>query len=82
VNILDIQILELVSMVTFYTFVEHPLLGNQSQEKGVTISSTEAEYFALSEVAQEVIFVKQLVASMGITIAFPISIKVDNVGAI
>jgi hypothetical protein len=33
-------------------------------------------------VAKEVIFVKQLVASMGITIAFPIIIKVDNVGAI
>lgn len=32
--------------------------------------------------AKEVIFVKQLVASMGITIAFPIIIKVDNVGAI
>jgi hypothetical protein len=46
------------------------------------LSSTEAEYFALSEVAKEVIFVKQVVDSMGFKIDFPIIIKVDNFGAI
>jgi hypothetical protein len=50
--------------------------------KSVTLSSTEAEYFALSEVAKEVIFVKQIVDSMGFKMNFPIIIKVDNVGAI
>jgi hypothetical protein len=34
------------------------------------LSSTEAEYFALSEVAKEVIFVKQVVDSMGFEISF------------
>jgi hypothetical protein len=46
------------------------------------LSSTEAEYFALSEVAKEVILVKQVVDSMGFEISFSIMIKVDNVGAI
>jgi hypothetical protein len=50
--------------------------------KSVTLSSTEAEYFALSEVAKEVIFVKQVVDSMGYKISFPLMIKVDNVEAI
>jgi hypothetical protein len=63
-------------------FCGAPIAWKSKSGKSVTLSSTEAEYFALSEVAKEVIFVKQLVASMGITIAFPIIIKVDNVGAI
>ena len=36
----------------------------------------------MSEVAKEVIFAKQLIESMGITIQMPIVIRVDNVGAI
>ncbi len=63
-------------------FCGAPIAWKSKSGKSVTLSSTEAEYFALSEVAKEVIFVKQLVASMEITIAFPIIIKVDNVGAI
>jgi hypothetical protein len=48
----------------------------------VSLSSTEAASFALSEVAIEVIFVRQVVDLMGYKISFPIMIKVDNVGAI
>jgi hypothetical protein len=36
----------------------------------------------VSKVAKEVIFVKQVVDSMGYKISFPIMIRVDNVGAI
>jgi hypothetical protein len=63
-------------------FCGAPIAWKSKSGKSVTLSSTEAEYFVLSEVAKEVIFVKHLVASMGITIEFPIIIKVDNVGAI
>jgi hypothetical protein len=48
----------------------------------VTLSSTEAEYVALSEITKEVIFVKQVLETMGIGVKLPIVINVDNVGAI
>jgi hypothetical protein len=50
----------------------------------VTLSLTEAEYFAMSECAKEFIFIKNLMDSMGIKAHLPIlvSIYVDNVGAI
>lgn len=48
----------------------------------VTLSSTEAKYFAISEISKEVIFAKYVLESMGIEIAYPIIVKFDNVGAI
>jgi hypothetical protein len=50
--------------------------------KSVTLSSTEAEYFAISEVAKEVLFAKQVLESIGVKLVYPIIIKCDNVGAI
>ena len=47
-----------------------------------TLSSTEAEYVALSEAAKEVKFVYQVLSDMGAKIELPIVIRVDNVGAI
>jgi hypothetical protein len=48
----------------------------------VTLSSTEAEYVALSEITKEVIFVKQVLETMRIGVKLPIIINEDNVGAI
>jgi Reverse transcriptase (RNA-dependent DNA polymerase) len=50
--------------------------------RSVTLSSTEAEYYATSEVAKEIIFAKQVIESMGLRLSYPIIIKCDNVGAI
>jgi hypothetical protein len=50
--------------------------------RSVTLSSTEAEYYAISEVTKEVIFAKQVLETMGIKLNLPIKIKVDNIGAI
>ena len=63
-------------------FCEAPIAWKSKAGKSVTLSSTEAEYFAASEVAKEVIYTKQLVESMGFKIKLPIVIRVDNVGAI
>jgi hypothetical protein len=38
----------------------------------VTLSSTEAEYFALSEVTKGIMFVKQVLETMGINLVLPI----------
>lgn len=51
-------------------------------QKSVTLSSTEAEYVAVSEVCTEIIFIKQVLEFLGITIDFPITVNCDNVGAI
>jgi hypothetical protein len=48
----------------------------------VTLSSTETEYLAFPDVVKELIFVKQVVDSMGYKISYLIMIKVDNIGAI
>ena len=50
--------------------------------KLVTLSSSEAEYTALSEAAKEVKFVYQVLQSMGIKVKLPIVIRVDSIGAI
>jgi hypothetical protein len=63
-------------------FCGAPISWKSKSGKSVTLSSTEAEYFATSEVAKEAIFAKQVVESMGIELEFPITIKVDNTGAI
>jgi hypothetical protein len=63
-------------------FCGSPISWKSKSGKSVTLSSTEAEYFALSEVAKEAIFAKQVLESMGVKLAFPIIIKCDNVGAI
>jgi hypothetical protein len=63
-------------------FCGAPVAWKSKAGKSVTLSSTEAEYFALSEVTREIMFIKQVLESMGINLTLPILVKVDNVGAI
>jgi hypothetical protein len=48
----------------------------------VATSSSEAEYYALSEAAKDIKFIYQILTSIGIQVLLPIVIYVDNVGAI
>ena len=50
--------------------------------KSVVLSTTEAEYMALSEVVKELKFIVQLLQTMNIAVELPITVHVDNVGAI
>ena len=63
-------------------FCEALVAWKSKASRSVTLSSTEAEYVALSEVTKEIMFVKQVLETMGIMIKLPILVKVDNVGAI
>lgn len=63
-------------------FCGAPIAWKSKSGKSVTLSSTEAEYFAISEIAKEAIFAKNVIESMGIKMEFPIVINVDNTGAI
>ena len=50
--------------------------------KSVVLSTSEAEYMALSEVVKELKFIVQLLQTMNIEVELPIIVHVDNVGAI
>ena len=50
--------------------------------KSVVLSTTEAQYMALSEVVKDSKFIVELLQSMNIAVELPITVHVDNVGAI
>ena len=50
--------------------------------KSVVLSTTEAEYMALSEVVKELKLIVKLVQTMNIEEELPITVHMDNVGAI
>jgi hypothetical protein len=62
-------------------FCGAPIAWKSKSGKSVTLSSTEAEYYAMSELAKEIMFVKQILETLSIEVELPITIKVDNVGA-
>jgi hypothetical protein len=48
----------------------------------VSLSRSEAEYYAMAEALKDVKFVVHLLQSIGIKVEMPITIKVDKIGAI
>ena len=48
----------------------------------MALSSTEAEYYGISDVVTELLFIKSLLEFMGIKVQLPIIVRVDNIGAI
>ena len=59
-----------------------PMAWRSKGMKSVVLSTTEAEYMALSEVVKELKFIVQLLQTMNIEVELPITVHVDNVGAI
>ena len=49
--------------------------------RSVVLSTTEAEYSALSQVVKDLKFIIQLLQTMKIQVEIPITVYVDNVGA-
>ena len=72
-----------LSVTGFSVFIGNCLVSWKSRSpKTVTLSSTEAEYVAVSEVCMEILFIKQILEFLKIIIDFPITVHCDNVGAI
>ena len=72
-----------LSVTGFCIYVGKCLVSWRSRsQKPVTLSSTEAEYVAVSEVCAEIILIKQVLEFLGMTIEYPIIVNYDNVGAI
>jgi hypothetical protein len=58
------------------------MVWKSKAQQSVTLSSTEAEWFALSEAVKEVRFLQQLCESMQIQTQLPVIVCVDNTAAI
>ena len=59
-----------------------PIAWRSKGMKSVVLSTTEAEYMALSEVVKELKFINQLLQTMNIEVESPITVYVDSVRAI
>ena len=71
------------SVTGFIVYVmDCPISWKSKSQRSVTLSSTEAEYVAISEVCAAIMFIKQIVEFVGVSVKKPIIINVDNVGAI
>jgi hypothetical protein len=51
-------------------------------QKAISLSSSEAEWYTLSEAAKEVKFIAQILLKMDVLVQLPIVVRVDYVGAI
>ena len=59
-----------------------PVCWKSKAQRSVTLSSTEAEWVALSEAVKDIIFMLNLLGSMKIEVRLPVTVRVDNIGAI
>ena len=59
-----------------------PISWRSKAQQSVNLSSSEAEWVALSEAVKEIMLVLQLLESMKIKVKLPVTVRVDNVGAI
>ncbi|KAG7338674.1 hypothetical protein IV203_020704 [Nitzschia inconspicua] len=59
-----------------------PISWKSKQQGGVTLSSSEAEYYAISEVSMELKFLKMAMDFLDIDPGVPKKVFVDNIGAI
>ena len=59
-----------------------PIAWRSKGMKSVVLSTTEAEYMALSEVVKELKFIVQLLQTMNVEVELLIAVHVENVGAI
>ena len=63
-------------------FCRIPIAWRSKGMKSVVLSTSDAEYMALSEVVKELKFIVQLLQIMNIEVELPITVHVDIVGAI
>jgi hypothetical protein len=59
-----------------------PICWRSKGQKGVTLSSSEAEYVAMSEAVKKIRFIYFLLKVMRVDVKLPIVFRCDNVGAI
>ena len=65
-----------------FRYWECQLPGVQGHKRGVTISSAESEYVAVSELVKEIKYVLQLLETLNIMVKLPVKVYIDNMGVI
>jgi hypothetical protein len=71
-----------ISVTGFILYLMNvPVCWRSKLQKDVTLSSTEAEYVAMSEAVKDVKFIYYLLCNIGIEVELPIIVRTDNVGA-
>jgi hypothetical protein len=63
-------------------FLRVPICWRSKGQKGVTLSSSEGEYVAISEAVKEIRFIYYLLESIGMKVKLPLVVRCNNVGAI
>ena len=64
-------------------FLQGTLVSWRSRsQKSISLSSTEAEFYACGEAVREVPFISQILLFQEIKLELPVEVKIDNVGAI
>jgi hypothetical protein len=72
-----------ISITGFITYlIGVPNCWRSKKQKGATLSSSGAEYVAISEAVKEILFIYCLLESIGMNVKLPIVVSCDNVGAI
>jgi hypothetical protein len=71
-----------ISVTGFIIYLmDVPVCWRSKGQRGVTLSSSEAEYVAILEAVKEIKFIYYLLQGIGIEINLPIVVKTDNIGA-
>jgi hypothetical protein len=71
-----------ISVTGFIVYlINVPVCWRSKAQRGATLSSSEAEYVAISEVVKEIKFIYYLLREIGIEVNLPITVKTDNIGA-
>jgi hypothetical protein len=71
-----------ISVTSFILYLMNvPVCWRSKSQKGVTLSSSEPEYVAMTEAVKEVKFIYCLLRDIGIEVELPIIVKTENVAA-
>jgi hypothetical protein len=68
-------------VLLLHCLVNECVYWRSKAQRGVKLSSSNAEYIAISEVVKEIKFIYYLLREIGIEVNLPITVKTDNVGA-
>ena len=63
-------------------FLGAPVSWRSRLQRAQTLSSTESEYVEIAEVVKELLYLRNILRSLGFVIGLPMIVEVDNIGAI
>ena len=72
-----------ISVTGFIVYLQDlPVCWNSKAQRGVPLSSSDAEYVAMYEAVKKIRFIYFILCEIWIKVEFPIVVKTDNVGAL